>query len=187
METCQFLIFQLFILHIVHCNVTRVRKKNKKTNLKISFFVVISVSWHCLQHSDVHWGGRGGKVYMLDVLSQQYPFVKALWQNYNDPLIIDGSNGATCEMIPGQNDYSNSLKRSIILHYTGRKQDAMWLPTCVDYINDFYTSFKIYFIWNFWTSNNLFHTADRTALWAWTQAIRPNVEHLKGTIGMKLN
>lgn len=71
-ETCQFLIFQLFIslslltLHIVHCsktNVTRVRKRNKKTNLKISFFVVISVSWHCLQHSDVHWGGRGGKVY----------------------------------------------------------------------------------------------------------------------------
>lgn len=28
-------------------------------HLKISFFVVISVSWHCLQQSEVHYGGTG--------------------------------------------------------------------------------------------------------------------------------
>lgn len=33
--------------------------------LKISFFVVISVSWHCLQQSEVHCGGKVGVINAL--------------------------------------------------------------------------------------------------------------------------
>lgn len=42
----------------VSCCATKQHDLSSSSHLKISFFVVISVSWHCLQHSDVHWGGE---------------------------------------------------------------------------------------------------------------------------------
>lgn len=91
---------KLLMCPVVLFCVTKQHDPSSSSHLKISFFVVISVSWHCLQHSDVHWGGEVRvRKYTCQMFSLKVILiVEVHWGYYNNPLILYGSHRATCEM-----------------------------------------------------------------------------------------